>query len=675
MKLEQIFAKELFLKIHKGTVLGIDLGSRTAKAALFHNDSVFFSQTPTGLNTADTVEELLNQTLEDAGITRKEIEFIVGTGYGRVALSFPDIPFRIVTEISCHATGAHFLDPGVQTLIDIGGQDSKAIRIDPATGKVSEFAMNDKCAAGTGRFLEKVAALLEMSISELGQRSLESKTPCPISSTCVVFAESEIISLRARGYAVDDIAAGVHAANAQRIRTLLSRLTIVPNVFFSGGVANNAGMKKAIEDAIGVKIKEPPIDAIFAGALGAAILAANERIQIARSDARETREGSAAPELRYLGARIKERLEFFAADKKQKKAGYLCSYTPLEILSAAGLPNIRLYQAGSSDEVSSGELVTQSVFCDLTKSIIGKFKLKDPVYTNLSRVYTFFTCDCMKKTAEAINELYKPSSVYVLPRIKDRDLSRKFYRDQIIHFREDVETLAGRRIRDEDLKEEIHIYNRVRSLLREISSLRKRPDPPISGSEFLELINAYYYVPTAELLPIFQSVYDNLKKTGNSGVRPIRLMLSGGIVADGDRKIMNLAENFMGARVVVEDHCSGLKIASTEVSETGDPYKALADGYLDHFPCTRMKPLEERIKATIKMARDYQVEGVLYSYLKFCPCYGLTKNQFLRAFQEAGIPVLEVPTDYSRSDEGQIRTRLEAFVEVLLEGRAEAISA
>jgi predicted CoA-substrate-specific enzyme activase len=674
MKLAEVLNKRLLKETSGGTVLGIDIGSRTAKATLLKDDEIFLLQIPTGINTKQTVEELFEEILESAGISRSDIDYIVGTGYGRVSMRFQDIPFRIVTEISCHAMGAHYLAPDVQTLVDIGGQDSKTKRIDPKTGKVIEFAMNDKCAAGTGRFLERVASLLELTLDQLGEKSLLSNNPCPINSTCVVFAESEIISLRAKGYSIEDIAAGIHLANARRIKILLNRLNIVPHVFFSGGVSNNIGMRTAIEEAIGFSLQKPSINAIFAGALGAAIIARNEPI-IPRSIRKQTYNPQVTfVELQYLKGRIAERLNFFAQDKTEKKAGYLCSYTPLELLNAAGVHNIRLYRAGTSDEVSSGELVTRSVFCDITKSIIGKFKLKDPVYTNLDRVYTFYTCECMKKTAEAINEFYKPANVYVLPRVRERELSRSRYRNEIQHFKEDVETLTGRKINKDDLAEQIKLYNNVRQLLIKISELRKRPDPPITGKEFLELIKGYYYIPVEELLPIYQSVYNKLAVAPDSGARPIRLMLSGGIIADGDEKLMNLVEEALGARIVIEDHCTGVKTASLYIKEYGDPYDALAEGYIDQFPCSRMKPIETRLDMSVQSALDYHAEGVLFAYLKFCPCYGQIKNQFLRKYQAVNIPVLELPFDYSPSDEGQLRTRLEAFIEVLNDIRSAALA-
>jgi benzoyl-CoA reductase/2-hydroxyglutaryl-CoA dehydratase subunit BcrC/BadD/HgdB len=147
----------------------------------------------------------------------------------------------------------------------------------------------------------------------------------------------------------------------------------------------------------------------------------------------------------------------------------------------------------------------------------------------------------------------------------------------------------------------------------------------------------------------------------------LRLMMAGGVVADGDRRVLDLIEDEIGARVVVEDHCTGLSPFLHDTAEDGDPWRALADAYLDQAPCARQFPLERRIDVSAQLAREYRVDGVIYSYLKFCPCYGLTKNVFLRRFQSLGIPALELASDYSHGDIGQIRTRIEAFVEVLQE--------
>ena len=147
----------------------------------------------------------------------------------------------------------------------------------------------------------------------------------------------------------------------------------------------------------------------------------------------------------------------------------------------------------------------------------------------------------------------------------------------------------------------------------------------------------------------------------------MRLMMSGGIVAEGDRRILDLIEDKIGARIVVEDHCSGLRPFYHDTDEKIDPWQALANAYLDQAPCARQTPLDKLLDFSVELATEYRVHGVIYTYLKFCPCFGMTKNRFIRRFQDLDIPVLELATDYSQGDIGQITTRLEAFIEVLNE--------
>ncbi|QDR79293.1 2-hydroxyacyl-CoA dehydratase [Sporomusa termitida] len=664
MKIADIIDPSLIAGITGATVVGIDIGSRTGKAVLLTGDELYTVQTPTGIDMQETSDELLAELLAQSGLKRSDIAYIVGTGYGRVAMSFNEIPHQIVTEISCHAMGAHYLNAAIQTIIDIGGQDSKGIKVDPETGRVVEFVMNDKCAAGTGRFLEKVAQLLDLDLSELGKVALAATKPSEISSQCVVFAESEVISLRARGATQEDIAAGIHLATARRVRNLLSRIGLEPGLAFSGGVSNNIGMKKAIEDLLEHPISEFKLDAIYAGALGAAVHALNYQAAGVRGE--QAAENGFHLDLSELESRIAKQQEaIIAADEGKKSVGYLCTYTPLELINAAGVNQLRLFKMGNTEVVASGEQITQSVFCDFTKSILGAFKEGDPLYKALDKVYTFYTCDCIKKVGEAIGDFFSPTDIYTLPRLREKASSRNYYRTEIVNFKEDLETLSGNTVSEEAVREQIKLYNQVRGVLKKISDLRKRENPPLKGKDFLDLIKGYYYLPPAELLVLYQQIYDTLAAVPDQGRQPIRLMMAGGIVADGDRRLLELIEDTVGARVVIEDHCTGSRNVSFQISEEGDPYQALAEGYLDQSPCTRMKPLQERVAISGDLAQEYKVDGILYVYLKFCPCYGQIKHEFFRHYQKLGIPVLEVPVDYSASDQGQLKTRLEAFIEVL----------
>lgn len=249
---------------------GIDVGSLTAKCVVINDEGILsYSIINTGANPQKAGETVFDKVLHKAGCRREEVRHIVGTGYGRVSLSFVD---RTITELTCHAKGVRYLNPGVMTVIDIGGQDSKVIKLN-RDGSMSDFAMNDRCAAGTGRFLEVMARALEIDLEELGRISLCSRKPCLINSTCTVFAESEVISLLALGKKKEDIAAGLHLGIAKRVGNMAKRLVIEESVGFVGGVAKNRGLLKALEDFLEVRFAAIGEDPQITGALGAAVLA------------------------------------------------------------------------------------------------------------------------------------------------------------------------------------------------------------------------------------------------------------------------------------------------------------------------------------------------------------------------------------------------------------------
>lgn len=253
--------------------LGIDIGSRTAKAVLLVDGKIHTAIRATGFHMQETGDALIAELLAKAGIQKGEISYIVGTGYGRITLKFDGIPYGDVTEISCHAKGAWHLHPNVRTIVDIGGQDSKAIRVDPKNGKVAGFVLNDKCAAGTGKFLEMIATSIGLPVEELGEVSLHATKPSKVTSQCVVFAESEVISLKAQDESQANIAAGVHLSVARRVGNLLSRVGIESDVVFTGGVSKNRGMRRALEEVTKARFVDLSLDAQYAGALGAAVYA------------------------------------------------------------------------------------------------------------------------------------------------------------------------------------------------------------------------------------------------------------------------------------------------------------------------------------------------------------------------------------------------------------------
>lgn len=252
-------------------VAGLDIGSITTEALLFEKNKGILSYTivQTGADSKKSAEIALEKVLAYPSKQRSDLSYIVATGCGRKRADFAN---QAITEITCIAKGVNFLFPEARTVIDIGGQDTKVIRIDEK-GRVVEFEMNDKCAAGTGRFIEVMAKALNVELEKIGDISLQHKKELTISSICTVFAESEVVSLVSEGEALEDILYGIHKAIADRTMGLITRLGgVQPEVIMTGGVAKNIGVVKALEKALNQPLKiymEPQI----VGALGAAILA------------------------------------------------------------------------------------------------------------------------------------------------------------------------------------------------------------------------------------------------------------------------------------------------------------------------------------------------------------------------------------------------------------------
>lgn len=247
--------------------IGIDAGAATTKAVVLReNEIAGYTIIPTGFDFRKAGEKAFEEVLSNCGIGKSAVGKILATGYGRSSIGFAD---KTISEITAHARGVGYLIPAAHTIIDIGGQDSKVIIAE--NGKVVDFLMNDRCAAGTGKFLEYTAKALEISLNELGTLALVSKNPAKISSMCTVFAESEVISLRAQKTKKEDIAAGLIESIIMRTTSMVKKLGIKPEVAFVGGVAKNPGVVKAFEKALNIAIllpKEPQIT----GALGAALL-------------------------------------------------------------------------------------------------------------------------------------------------------------------------------------------------------------------------------------------------------------------------------------------------------------------------------------------------------------------------------------------------------------------
>jgi predicted CoA-substrate-specific enzyme activase len=253
--------------------VGIDIGSITTKSALYIDGEIASTRVIfTGYQSEIAGKKVFEELLRESKIKREHIDRIVSTGYGRNSTKLAD---KSITEITCHGAGGHFLDPSVRTIIDIGGQDSKAMALDEY-GKIKEFSMNDKCAAGTGRFLEVMARALEVDLKNFGEMALRSEKPAKISSLCTVFAESEVVSLISKGETRENIMAGIHESIAVRVSAMAKKIDIMEPVMMTGGVAKNIGVVRALEKQLNTHLVVTQ-NAQENGAIGAAILAADIR--------------------------------------------------------------------------------------------------------------------------------------------------------------------------------------------------------------------------------------------------------------------------------------------------------------------------------------------------------------------------------------------------------------
>ena len=247
--------------------LGIDIGSTTSKCVIVEDGSTIVAKSLVDAGTGtDGADRALSLVLEKAKLTSKDIAFIMATGYGRNSYTPAN---GEMSELSCHGKGVFFMEPNCQTIIDIGGQDAKVITLN-STGGISNFVMNDKCAAGTGRFLDVMANILQLKVGDLEEYALKSTSPVKISSTCTVFAESEVISQLSKNVSREDLIAGICNSVGSRVAALAKRAGVKEKVCMSGGVAQNGGVRASLENELGTQI-EAVRDAQYMGALGAAL--------------------------------------------------------------------------------------------------------------------------------------------------------------------------------------------------------------------------------------------------------------------------------------------------------------------------------------------------------------------------------------------------------------------
>ncbi len=689
--------------------LGLDLGSRAVKAALFDPGrrrvaaAVVRDGTPDKAADADA---LLRDILATAECAQSDIRRIVATGYGRGQAAFAD---EVTTEISCHAAGIAALHPEVRTVIDIGGQDSKAIVLADG-GRVRDFAMNDRCAAGSGRFLEVAARILGTDVEGLSGLAEGAAAESEVSSMCVVFAESEVIGMLARGFRRGDIAAGIIRSIARRVAGLAERIGVRPPVAFTGGVALN----RAMVAALGRELRERlviPADPRLTGALGAALLAARKiGLPAGLSDpeiaavigappcsgagptavsqdaassccgesapaACRTEDGSCGgesesePRSAYLHrVRALDRfdrmfgnaLEYARAAKAagRKIVSMFCEFTPRELVLAAGAVPVSAC-GGSYETALAAERDLPAGLCPLIKSSYG-FALEkaSPFFELSDLVVAETTCDGKKKMFELLGG-FKPMAVLELPQKPDDESGFRHWLSELAGLRRRLEDLTGAEITDERLREAIRLMNRERALRRKIARLAGRG---LTGREVLAAKNVISGIP--EDLKAYEDILaEAAAAEPDLPTRP-RILMTGVPMPYGAEKVIDIIEE-AGATVVAQENCTGLKPLTEDVSEEGDPLEAIARKYF-HLPCSCMTPNTGRLNLVDDLIREFKPDGIVDLVWQSCLTYDVESEVLKRHLERRhGLPALKIVTDYSPSDVPQLRLRVEAFLSML----------
>ncbi|GJQ49425.1 benzoyl-CoA reductase subunit BadG [Candidatus Kuenenia stuttgartiensis] len=632
--------------------IGIDIGSMSTNGILLNDKKEILSATiiATGASSKKAAEKTLQQIFTEHNLTEKDINYIVATGYGRVKVPFAN---EVITEITCHAKGANYYFPDARTIIDIGGQDSKVIKID-GNGNVLDFVMNDKCAAGTGRFLEVMARTLEIELEEMGEISLHGKDNVSVSSLCTVFAESEVVSLIGADHKTADICRGLHISIAKRITAQVKRVGLEQKVAMTGGVAKNIGVVTELEKNLGCKIEisgEPQIN----GALGAALIAL-EKAQ-AQSNVSVSLSGSDNSKS-LLETSI---ADFSIEESNLPKIGYFCSYTPVEIIHAAGFHPVRIkgteHDSCAADEVLCGNI------CPYIKAVTDR-KIEGSLEDFQGMVFVN-SCDGMRRLYDAWVKMDegKGRFNYMLDIPKNIDDAAVYYYANLLKkFKEKLESYFTMKILPDDINRSIVVYNSVREKVGQCLQKYWNGYIAHSGYEMFSLLKkGVNAVPEK-----FNTYLTHIIKQGE-GVRDTRevprLFIWGSIMEN--EKIMKIIED-AGAKVVAEDLCNGSRYFDAVVSINEEPILSIAKRYIKRSPCSRMENIFDRINKALTIMQEKSIHAAIYHTLKFCDHNLLDYPMIKKTFYEKNIPLLHLNCDYSLSSEGQIKTRVEAFLEQLM---------
>jgi len=667
--------------------MGIDLGSTSTEAVVLDENLQIVSQQvmDTEPHHKTCIDKILAMAYRElsgiygAAVTGKDIQFCVGTGYGRENIYCAD---KTVSEISCHAKGALYYFPSVRTIIDIGGQDSKVIGIDE-NGEVKDFVMNEKCAAGTGRFLEAISDVCEISLEELGPISLEAEFETTISSMCTVFAESEVISKLAEGIEKESIIKGLHSAIAFRVLSMGKRVGLKAPLVFSGGVARNIGMVRMLKEKTGFDSRDllVPLNPQIIGALGAAFFAAEEwkKRQFPHRPAAAAGaaiiDGGPPPPLHEKQVQIIRELEQKLPGKHPAAnafvpaaVGWTDLAVPVELLSAANINHIRI--TGDMDKGASSDRYIRTYSCAYIKNALSALFENSEKYNFLDGVITTNCCSATEKMADVIKcqnsgsqEKNKPLFVYPLsiPR-KFTEEAVDYMKKQILALKDFIEKTYKTPIGEDRLRRVCEQYNQAKMLIREYSRLLAEKNFP-NSARFIGLQMEELYRQgdvTADFLADVRRKIGLLKEMPPLEQQGPRILLAGGIIPD--MKFYHMFDNIK-CHVVYNHTSSGNKFSETLLDpEEPDIYRALARRCLDAYtPRTMDSGL--RMAKIKHLVDNYNARGIIFNLTKFCVYYTFEAVLLKEYCQQWHLPLLTIETDFTSKSLGQLKTRIEAFIE------------
>lgn len=359
--------------------------------------------------------------------------------------------------------------------------------------------------------------------------------------------------------------------------------------------------------------------------------------------------------------------------KDSKIVGYFASkYVPEEIIYASGAVPICLAHGGDPYPAEVALSAAPRIICPFARAQVGeRLQKENPYYSLVDMLVGPTVCQHLRKATD-IWEYYTDGEVFRLgvPHQYDSDFEIEYYAERLKALKGRLEILTGNEITDEKLGRAIELYNRMRELLKKVSLMRKAPHPPISALDFIGLNQASFYADPVFMVEILDSVYQELRqKPQPSDPEMPRLLLVGPNIAYGDYKVLNLVEE-AGSNIVIEEICEGIRYYWQGIENKGDPYESLAKGYLrDRVPCAFMaSATKKRFDFVMKLIQDFNVSGVIWYQLIYCESYDSESYYFVKKMEERNIPVLVLESDYSTLDTGRVKTRIDAFIEMVKGG-------